>query len=371
MEQLVRCRYKITIKFDSSFDRPLSFIAEVLEKCGHPWTRSVFAHVVQVCQGVIDSKFGRLASAENKRDDLITKTLSVLEDSIAATSPVAKVMFSVMSTLGGPRGWDRESVVSSVRDWVTGETTLFSGEGQRGEVAALLNDWMPKWVGQGVLGDARKLGFEEYSRDFMRWGTPPGCSPTQRELQYAIDNGIISDKSERVGLRTKTICGMLSVLVGDSDDLLKKSDICHATLKEETKMCVIISTPMWSYVRMCYILECLQKPAFLSSTLSRDDMMVQFTKYYSMHYVAIDASKFDHNVPKWLLKDMWTALRTALSNRFGEGNELVRLCDDLCGELDDLVIEVLGARIKYEKGLLTLCWTAGHIRPTYSTLSAP
>ncbi|KAL3217226.1 hypothetical protein MRX96_006125 [Rhipicephalus microplus] len=95
MEQLVRCRYnKITIKFDSSFDRPLSFIAEVLEKCGHPWTRSVFARVVQVCQGVIDSKFGRLASAENKRDDLITKTLSVLEDSIAATSPVAKVMFS-------------------------------------------------------------------------------------------------------------------------------------------------------------------------------------------------------------------------------------------------------------------------------------
>ncbi|KAL3217224.1 hypothetical protein MRX96_006124 [Rhipicephalus microplus] len=145
---------------------------------------------------------------------------------------------------------------------------------------------MPKWVGQGVLGDARKLGFEEYSRDFMRWGTPGGCSPTQRELQYAINNGIISDKSERVGLRTKTICGMLSVLVGDSDDLLKKSDICHAALKEETKMCVIISTPMWSYVRMCYILERLQKPAFLSSTLSRHDMMVQFTKYYSMHYVA-------------------------------------------------------------------------------------
>ncbi|KAL3217237.1 hypothetical protein MRX96_006136 [Rhipicephalus microplus] len=81
----------------------------------------------KVCQGVIDSKFGRLASAENKRDDLIRKTLSVLEDSIAATSPVAKVMFSGMSTLSGPRGWDRESVVSSVRDWVTGETTLFSG----------------------------------------------------------------------------------------------------------------------------------------------------------------------------------------------------------------------------------------------------
>ncbi|KAH8037707.1 hypothetical protein HPB51_015752 [Rhipicephalus microplus] len=229
---------------------------------------------LQVCQGVIDSKFGRLASAENKRDDLIRKTLSVLEDSIAATSPVAKVMFSGMSTLGGPRGWDRESVVSSVRDWVTGETTLFSGEGQRCEIAALRNDWMSKWVGQGVLGDARKLGFEEYSRDFVRWGTPGGCSPTQRELQYAINNGIISDKSERVGLRTKTICGMLSVLVGDSDDLLKKSDICHAALKEETKMCVIISTPMWSYVHMCYILHCLQKPAFLSSTLSRHDMMV-------------------------------------------------------------------------------------------------
>lgn len=143
------------------------------------------------------------------------------------------------------------------------------------------------------------------------------------------------------------------MLVGDSDDLLKKADICHAALKEETKMCVIISTPMWSYVRMCYIPERLQKPAFLSSTLSRHDMMVQFTKYYSMHYVAIDASKFDHNIPKWLLKDMWTALRTALSNRFREGNELVRLCDDLCGELDDLVIEVLGARIKYEKGLLS------------------
>ncbi|KAL3193407.1 hypothetical protein MRX96_017634 [Rhipicephalus microplus] len=190
--------------------------------------RGVFSRVLLICQCVINSPFGRLASAENKRDDLIRKTLAVLEDSIAATSPVAKVMFSGMSTLGGPRGWDRDSVVASVRDWVTGEATLFSGDGQRDEVNTLLNDWIPNWVGQGVLGDAWRLGFEEYCRDFMRWGTPGGCSPTQRELQYAINNGIISDKSKRAELRTKTVCGMLSMLVDDTDELLKKSSVCHA-----------------------------------------------------------------------------------------------------------------------------------------------
>lgn len=353
LEQLARSKFgKKHIQFDTSFDRPLSFIAEVL-KCGHPWMKKTFNKVIEICEGVRRTHFGITMAAENRGDDMIRKTLQLLEDSIAATSPVAKVCFSGMSTLGGPRGWDREEVVASVRSWVSGDTTLFSTNAQRTEAIGILKKWGKSWVGQGVLGDARKLGFQAYTTDFMRWGTPGGCSPTQAELEYAIKNGIIQDKSEKNKLRSKTICGMLSVLVGDTDNLLGKTNVCHAALKEEVKTRVIISTPMWSYVRMCYVLDCLGKPNFLNSTLSRHDLVVQFTKFYSMHYAAIDASRFDHNVPKWLLKEIWNSIIEAVVERYGHDDELATLCMQLRDELDDLYVEVFGQKIKYEKGLLS------------------
>lgn len=129
LEQLVRSRFdKKHVRFNTSIDRPLSFVAEVLRAHGHPWMRDVFSRVLVFCHSVLNTPFGKKATAENRGDDLVRKTLAVLEDSIAATSPVAKVMFSGMSTLGGPRCWDRDSVIASVRSWVTGEATLFSRE---------------------------------------------------------------------------------------------------------------------------------------------------------------------------------------------------------------------------------------------------
>lgn len=337
----------------TSFDRPLGFINHIIRKQGHPWVHDVFTRVKRICIEVSVSRFGQEAKMAGKGDDLIRKTLSMCESSIAQSGPLPKVLFSGMSTLGGPRGWEKETVIEMVKEWVQGETTLFSKPSDANFVTNKLSRWMDHWVGQGNLGDARKIGFESYKSDFMRWGTSGGCSPTTAEVKYAISRGMIKHKSESGMLRTKTICGMLAVLVDDVDDLLKKSSVCHAALKEETKTRVIISTPMWSYVRMCYVLDCLGSPQFLNSTLSRHDTVSQFVKYYSLNYAAVDASQFDHNVPLWLLKALWSSLEDAVARRFGADDELATICRELRGELDNLWIEVLGSKVQYRKGLLS------------------
>nr|UUT42651.1 MAG: RNA-dependent RNA polymerase [Totiviridae sp.] len=353
LDKLVRSRWaKVMLQTGTSFDRPLGFIRYLLGR-GHPWVQDTFERVVDLCQTVMGSPLGRRCLATDRGDDLMRKTLALCEESIGAAGAIPKVLFSGMSTLGGPRGWQKDAVVESVRDWVSGEATLFHRPGDAAFARSVVDRWMVSWVGQGLKYDCRNLGFEGYKKDFMRWGTSGGCSPTSTEIDYAIRTGLIKNKSQAGALRTKTICGTLSVLAGDTDSLLRRTNVCHAALKEEAKTRVIISTPMWSYVRMCYVLECLGKPLFLNSTLSRHDMVVRFTQLYSMHYAAVDASKFDHNVPLWLLKHLWTSLANALEARFGAGEELVVICRELLDELDDLWVEVLGVKIRYEKGLLS------------------
>lgn len=353
LEQLVRSRWgKKILNLGTSFDRSLGFVDHLMG-VAHPWMRDVFERVVKTCTGVLSSELGKKALGSEKGDDLVRKTLTLCEESIAKSGPIAKVMFSGMATLGGPRGWKKDEVVKLVKDWVQGPTTLFEEKHDREFALSKLDEWAKTWVRQGVLGDARKIGFESYKKDFMRWGTSGGCSPTEKEVEYAINNGMISDKNEKIKLRSKTICGMLALMTKDTDTLMRKTNICHAALKEETKTRVIISTPMWSYVRMCYVLDCLGTPAFLNSTLSRHDMVVDFVSFYSMHYAAVDASQFDHNVPMWLLDAMWRVLEDAVAERYGCDDELVGICRELREELGDLIIEVLGEKVKYEKGLLS------------------
>lgn len=353
LEQLVRSRWgKEIIKMGTSFDRPLGFVSHLM-KTAHPWMRKVFTEVVKTCTEVMNSDFGRRSLDDDKGDDLVRKTLALCEESIAESGSIAKVMFSGMSTLGGPRGWEKGTVVELVKNWIQGPTTLFNRESEKTFVLEKLKTWSRSWVGQGVLGDARKIGFQEYKKDFMRWGTSGGCSPTEEEVKYALRHGMIKNKNEKMKLRSKTICGMLAVMTHDTETLLKKTNVCHAALKEETKTRVIISTPMWSYVRMCYVLDCLGTPAFLNSTLSRHDMVVDFVSYYSMNYAAVDASQFDHNVPMWLLCSIWEQLERAVVDRYGEEDELVEICRELRAELEDLKVEVLGESLDYEKGLLS------------------
>ncbi|KAH7941255.1 hypothetical protein HPB49_011350 [Dermacentor silvarum] len=90
--------------------------------------------------------------------------------------------------------------------------------------------------GPGVVGAnsrcAGEFGFEEYKKDV----TVGDC-------------------------RTKTATGIASLMFGDLEDFLKP-DVCHAALKEEAKAWFIVSTPMHSYVSMCYIFALLRKPFY-------------------------------------------------------------------------------------------------------------
>lgn len=107
--------------------------------------------------------------------------------------------------------------------------------------------------------------------------------------------------------RTKTAAGIASLMFGDLEDFLKP-DVCHAALKEEAKPWFIVSTPMHSYVTMCYIFALLGKPFFLKSTITSASRLEEFARYYAKHYAAIDALQFDPKVPRWLLEMIWEEL---------------------------------------------------------------
>lgn len=190
--------------------------------------------------------------------------------------------------------------------------------------------------------------FTTYRNDPVHWGPPP---PGQ-----SLDalSGLFP-ALDKTAFGTKTIAGVAALTYGSMDELLKPGNACHAAIKEEMKTRVIISTPMDTFVKTCYVLDFLGKPGFLNSTISRPKLLTTFCEYFAKHYSAIDASKFDHNVPKWLLRAIWDELATALLSGIDPGcAEAADICLQLASELDDLVVvEVLGVHIKYEKGLLS------------------
>lgn len=368
LDSLRRSRYSSPVytqsiaKWAGSFTGPLSFLADAATHIAHdsPNAAQFYLSLIdRVRDRVLEAQRLRGLEGETRRrlesnfdghrDDVVRCVIADIEKEVSARGTDAKLAVSGLSTSGGPRGWEKEQIVEYVTQWVQGDAPLFAGHEQW--VRATLAKWFRVWVNASVPAGQTKPDLSQFRIDPVRWGTSGGATPTSESLAELKK---LFPGLEKMAFRTKTIAGVSALMFGKMDDLLRPSNVCHAALKEESKTRVIISTPMHSYVDTCYLLDLLGPPTFLQSTISQPSLMAAFTDNYARFYSAIDASRFDFNVPKWLLKAIWEELAAAVS-QVGHPNysQAAEICSKLSSELDHLVVEVLGVHIAYQKGLLS------------------
>nr|UYL95662.1 MAG: RNA-dependent RNA polymerase [Hulunbuir Totiv tick virus 2] len=367
LDSLRRSRYTSPVHSKSigawagSFCGPLSFLADFADCISDdnpPASRFYLSVIDRIRERVSEAESLRSVTGETLarltddfeafRDDVVETVVSDLEKEVSACGTDARLAVSRLYTSGGPRGWEKEQVVEYVREWVQGEAPLFSG--QEDCVSETLSRWFRSWVTSSVPAGFSKPDLFQYRLDPVRWGTSGGASPTAQSLASLKE---LFPAMEKMVLRTKTIAGVSALMFGKMDDLLRPSSVCHAAL-EEAKTRKIISTPMHSYVDTCYLLDLLGPPTFLRSTTSVPSYMASFTDHYARFYSAIDASRFDFNVPKWLLRAIWEELAAALNSQSHTNySQAAEICLNLSSKLDHLVVEVLGVHIKYQKGLLS------------------
>lgn len=238
-----------------------------------------------------------------------------------------------LATMGGPRGWTEESVVSSLEDWVCGERS-FPYE-DNAYLNGKLDAWMDQWVDNIKTTD---LTFSEFVTDPMRWATGGGA-----KKKSVIING------KEVDGRNKwfwAISGLskgedlYSVALGEGND-------AQVALKEEVKTRCVITTPQASYLRQCYILYRLGNPTFLRSTLANPKLVSELATSRRDHFICIDSSSFDHSVTKkWIL----SVFDRLVSRTDGE---LRCVLLDEMASIREMNILYNGRKMRYENGLLS------------------
>lgn len=183
------------------------------------------------------------------------------------------------------------------------------------------------------------LTMEEFSRDVVRWGTSGG-----------------SPKTKMFGseYRTKWAWGMSRVMgddmvykpadvIGDGDRSDQRAKIA---LKEEAqKTREIISTPISSYLRQCYLLYRWGKPP-IKSPIGDPDWLYKIQSSGYKWYGTVDGKSFDHWVPKWFVLDV--------VDRLGDLDPECRaVADKEMQSIEKLVVTWEGHDYLYLGGLLS------------------
>nr|QHA33712.1 RdRp [Embera virus] len=246
-----------------------------------------------------------------------------------------------VSTMGGPRSWNKEQVFTSICDWVSEkDESLRSSDALKIE-QELVDLWMNKWVTSKV--GTTVLSFDSFCDDLVKWATSGGGPKS--ELDVA---------GEKHKLKTKWAWGFMNLSQGKKiyDEALKMPCVARVALKEEAKTRTVITTPMASYLRQCYMLYIFGDPDFLDSTVGSTHHVQMLAPTRSPYYICVDASKFDHCVSKRFIRDVYLAMRRSLT-RWHLDLGMDVLIDEEIKELDKLVVEFDGKQVPYEGGLLS------------------
>lgn len=335
--KLMRCRNPYSKKPISTFSHPLSF------------------HVLWM------TKFGNMLSADLKSAVTILESLQwndgtvhYIDDFYRQTlAEVDKITFWYvhnapthikpyfagmlgLSSMGGPRSWTIDDITNKVSEWVTGD---FKWSDEIEEYCAKrMDSWFDTWKPK-MAKDF--MTYEEYTTDLSRWATPGGAPSVRTNL---------TNKEET--LRSKWAWGLHHLEVGNIHKALDQSDErAGAAIKEEEKTRVIITTPMSSYVRQCYILYRMGDPKFLKSTISDSERVTKLAGSMAKTYICLDASKFDHNVPKMFVMDIFHRLRAAAHSV--SDLQLVEVITREIESIENLVVTYDGKSFPYQKGILS------------------
>lgn len=227
-------------------------------------------------------------------DDYFRKNLKLIHDfcfpKVFSDGP-AYTFFCHLHQLGGKVPFEKADIERDISDWVSGD------------IDAMDKDWVGKKFDKLFTLWGSPLGVflppDEFFNDILRWGTSGGAP-----------------KSDLLGQSYRTKWGWgFSKLLSSDGTLNKDVDIykiaksesgnARVALKEEaSKTRPIITTPMDSYLRQCYLLYRWGKPKLINSPISSNSWLPTFMSSQFSWYGCVDGQRFDHSIPKWFVLEV-------------------------------------------------------------------
>lgn len=336
LEKLQRCRlsFKKLIENGSTFSRPINMHFEFLSLLQKDSFSASLMKLVTTAVNIIISHC-KNTSKYVIIDDVIRSLLSEVDDILFVASyesfSVSQHVtnFHGMSTFGGARGWTDDDIYTSITDWVSGIREYGTKEASDFKNAfydSKISEWCRRRPKE------KMLSFDEFCTDPMRWATSGGAP------KVSLGGEEVRSKWAWALDKLKTT----SDLYGAS---LKERKTASVALKEEKKTRTVITTPMASYLRQCYMLYVLGTPE-INSTMHDSTLTEYLARSNSKYYMSIDASKFDHTVSKSEIMYIF-----ALIKKYEPS--LSDLIDEELKDMDSLHISWNDRTWKYENGLLS------------------
>lgn len=341
---LTKFMQRMNLHTGTSFDTPLSVYARILKSTDAPEAAVAIAGL-QTIASVFNSEFRDLSEKVGVADDVMRWMIKCLDEvafDLVKTKGSSRrfgLLLQGIVTSGGPRGWIKKKLIRECVGWVKEESLW--GKGQEEFIKKKMDPWMADWFNARRRPDQR-MTFEEFCADPMKWATGGGA-----KKKKLYDREDLS--------RTKWGWAVATLANAGPNEVYKQAllepNIAMVALKEESKTRLVITTPMASYLRQCYILYSLGKPRFLKSTLTNQNLVPTLMQNTNFNYVCIDATKFDQNFPKWMVENFFTYIYD-LSCKAGE-TELSQICLWELEQLRSLEVEIMGERMAYDNGLLS------------------
>lgn len=280
-------------------------------------------------------------------DDAVRQYLSAVDKVVftacSGSTPVCYILscFHGLATVGGPRSWSVETLFQSISEWVSNKDDKLRHPDALLLEQELVEKWTAAWCGNRL--GTTCITFEVFCSDLNKWATSGG-GPRSK-----IDIG-----RDQFDLKTKWAWGFEQLMNGKDVyvEACKMKPIARVALKEESKTRTVITTPMASYLRQCYLLYVLGNPTFLDSTIGSTEHVQVLAPYRYAYYICVDASKFDHCVSKQFIIMLFTALRNSLS-AYHKDLGLAELIDAEINEINSLTVEFDNKELAYEGGLLS------------------
>lgn len=159
----------------------------------------------------------------------------------------AYMLLTHLHSLTGKCPYTEEQIISDVTTWVKPELPDGSKKNlDATQVEETLDRLFSKWY-RGEANGA--LAFEDYCNDFIRWGTSGGAKKSD------INGETYRTKWAWAYSRSTASDGSLIQRDLYNQSLLEGASCAFVALKEEAqKTREIITTPMPSYLRQCYLL---------------------------------------------------------------------------------------------------------------------
>lgn len=327
-----------TLSQDISCSWPLYHYYENLKKIGQPIVAQELKHMVDI----MASRLRRQNIPQDLQDDYCRKFLKNVSGhafiDAYALGP-GFLLFCHLHFLTGKAPYTDEQIHDDIVEWLGAHMD----DGRKKQLATnfktdtFYSNLMVKWKQSEPEGP---MTFQDFSNDFMRWGTSGGAHKTtymgetyRTKWAWALANATkeSGDIKEQFNLY---------------EESMKLPQRATIALKEEpSKTREIIATPLSSYIRQCYLLYRRGKCP-ISSPLSSTRTIVELEISAPKYYVSIDGERFDHSVPFDEVLEF--------INQLGELDEHCRHVADLEIEhLRNLVCTWKNRSYKFEGGLLS------------------